>query len=550
METSVFPKQRIAGVIKKLGPSSALQGTELRKHLRNFKKVYRNKKLGKSDFKKFRKKKQTKMRNYDIMRTSRTHQKPCYQSFIRSRNLLKLQLIDEEAYRRVCEKNKSDTSKSVATAISSNSVHSIVQDFSFSLYSPAHFSKVVSPNISNFRKMSCSSTANLYPSSSQNTLKHNLSYSNQIKPKENKIFNNSQNKSKNKKNITFSVDKAASPVINRCFSFELKTPKADAFQIWEDCNFNLFSQTKEEDDHKHFGLKHFIDNFELPESDLNCQFQDQNLLNEFMCSTICLDCNCGSKFCLKHWGEAKNSFSQVETHFELLDQDLGQGKSVSLIKSLITAKKEILRNYSEFSSIKKIRKKKSKTKKRGKKKVKNITPFLQTYKKKWEKVFKFGGSKFKNQLILNPLIFKGVKVEPVKKSQKKSKSSKNNQKNLKSLMQARPRFSLQHRRKSSLFGDSPPDQKDIPLEIKLCKDYHEKGFCKNHQKCKNLHNFYTQNKYRELLRRFKNIIVWRMKKGEELRNVLNQFHSLHRPLAVFEAITFRRPETCIFDLLT
>ena len=387
METSVFPKQRYAGVIKKLGPSSALQGTELRKNLRNFKKVYRNNKLGKSDFKKFRKKKhskkQTKLRNYDIMKTSRTHQKTCYQSFIRSRNLLKLQLIDEEAYRRVCQKNKSDTSQSVATAISSNSVYSRIQEKPFALESSSdQFTQInLRPDVSSFRKMSCSSTANLYPSSSQSTGKQieSRDFSNLINPRKRflneqnqtacMLFKTPQDKSKNKKNITFSVDKAASPVVNRCFSFELKTPKADAFQIWEDCNFNLFAESKEEIVQKRrFSLEDFCKNQEEIEGDMGLEIlfneKQENQQNEILCSIICVDKNCKNKLCCNNWNKPKQPEPlKNEEIFEILDYDLGKGKSLSIVKGFIAAKKVIFQNYSEFNLIKKIKKKKKKQKK-------------------------------------------------------------------------------------------------------------------------------------------------------------------------------------------
>jgi hypothetical protein len=224
--------------------------------LRNFKKVYRSNKLGRSDFKKFAKKsskKGSKNKNYDIMRTSRTHQKICYQKFIRSRNLKKLKLIDEQAYLRVKEKVKatSATSSSVAASqkIEQDSFHITnkeIKDISLRRKDSLpgiEIKRVVQiDEFTKFRKLSCcSSTANSYLEGINNEdLANKKSTKNRIKYLQRSPERYSE-KQKKLKGSYFSLDKAATPNINNTCPQIFKSTSFDVLEIWQDCNFKLFA---------------------------------------------------------------------------------------------------------------------------------------------------------------------------------------------------------------------------------------------------------------------------------------------------------------------
>lgn len=298
---------------------------------------------------------------------------------------------------------------------------------------------------------------------------------------------------------------------------------------------------------------------------------------------ICVDENCGCEDCPRRWrlfGEQVPD--EDEEELVTLDLDLGEGKSLAVVDSLLTANFEIFGEFhgkngfynpakiSAKRSIKKSHKKKPRKQKRSR----NWRPFLQNYQRKWQKVLNRNGGHFRNRLVLNPLIFSTFTTEQgepkfqVPKSKVPFPSSSNLARDqppgsiqpnrcstidpINKLIPARPRFSLQHRRKSSLLNnDNEVETESNPLVIKLCSVFHGSGVCLCSNECLNLHGFLYENRYQHLLQRFVNVLLVETAKKEllGLENFLNKFHSLHPPLPVFRKLLFRRPETCVFDLI-
>lgn len=262
----MLPKCGYAGLSLTLAPSSGLPSAELRTHLRNFKKVYRRNKTRRSDFKKFSKKSYKKgNKQYDIMKVSRTHQKNCYQSFIRSQNLKKLKLIDEKAYHRLKNQVKatSATSSSVAASqtmkedklinLQSDDLSNNEQIRRDSICDVLIKKGIQKSGFGKFRKLSCSSTANSdykiinNANLNQNLISRKSSISKKYLNQSPDRYNDNAKKSKG---CYFSVDKAATPNINKSSPHVFKSPSFDALEIWEDCNVDLFSELEKKQDQR------------------------------------------------------------------------------------------------------------------------------------------------------------------------------------------------------------------------------------------------------------------------------------------------------------
>jgi hypothetical protein len=507
-----------------------------------------------------------------------------------------------------------------------------------------------------FRKMSCSSaTAFTFNKKSIKTKKlkscmpenvSHLSEKNKIKKKikfdilkktDKKFIDKKKFKKTRKRSM--SLDKAAVPIFKNSFSVKKREKSTNILEIWESTQINLFSMEEKKSNEDKFNFENYnrhkkLENLKEVEYlheeenpvlfDITSIFKNDDITpiestEMFKCNDnietvrrvescqygLCFNDFCKNEFCLKKWKKSEEREKIKDFNFvdeKVLYEDLGKGKSVFLMKDLVYANREILRNYSSIC-IKANPKKKPKSKrprdpqkkeKKQRKKPKNMTDIIQTYKKKYEMVFTHGNHHFKNRLILNPLIFQGISSEHLKpsssrntqdktkkqkipfpskptKSELQIKSKQNNNKHktttsrthtqqnfMQTLMKARPRFAFQHRRKSSLLphdDDAPESRRSrhCPIEISLCCAFHNNGICAEAGECLNLHGFNKRNGYGQLLRRFVNVL-WaeKEKEGEDfgLDGVLNWFHSLHVPLPVFRDILFRRPETCIFDLLT
>lgn len=334
---------------------------------------------------------------------------------------------------------------------------------------------------------------------------------------------------------------------------------------------------------QNFPKNHFED-FE-PMYSIRSSEQGQAVESDIECHlAVCVDTACLRSDCPRRWRlENRQSSIRVSEEFMTLDLDLGEGRSMDVVDSLLRANREILgeftggdliKNYSKKSAKKTSKKLPKNRKKKKIKQSKDFKPFLQEYQKKWQRVFNQNGAHFRNQLVLNPLIFGGFTVHQPTSSSKKQKKKlsfpksnkpkqnksrrpqQTNSFNLgdptKGLIPPRPRFSLQHRRKSSLLNqDSEPEPTLNPLLIERCKSFYEFGICLRSSECVNLHDFRHRNCYQHLIRRFANVLMVEIGKRSflGLEGFLNKFHSLHRPLPVFRKLLFRRPETCIFDLI-
>lgn len=294
---------------------------------------------------------------------------------------------------------------------------------------------------------------------------------------------------------------------------------------------------------------------------------------------FCLDKYCKLGNCSRVWKNRKSRKVELNTQeTEICGIELGVDKSITLIQEYVSMKKDINFDYKkEYQQTDSKRRKKKKKqikkdpRKRKKSSIRNqkyIKPFLQNYTKKWEKVMNQNGHKFRNCLLLNPLILsRNLESNSTKKaianpkipfpsynsmdynSQKTSDSTNIKSSNMNPLVNARPRYTLQLRRKSSLIALESSAPKLNPIVIELCREYQEFGYCKNSGECLNLHNFNKNNKYQHLLSRFVNRIIDVMSNNMDLANVLNNFHSLHPTLDIFHKLLYRRPETCIFELL-
>lgn len=419
-------------------------------------------------------------------------------------------------------------------------------------------------------------------------------------------------------------DKAAHPDIKWSIPSLVKKPSLNILEIWEDTDLNLFSLDEQFDEKNLFEFENFNSESTISEYEkdqgLSCQIDNSESgkteiinpeIKEVESNTecflnVCLNENCKNKLCIHHWScNKKVEGKKVEKiDQELLDEDLGKGRSMELVSNLVDASKEIFANYSnlvfdeETEKIKKSKKKREKLSKKKKekkkpKKVKNIAPILQEYKKEWEKAFSFGRHyHYRNRLILNPLIFQGIHYKKQKDSFKSRNkripfpstslsSTPNNQapkylpetkpqnintqtsesfqkrdteNNLRSIIGARPRYAWQHRRKSSLLNQEETEHvDDNPIKLCLCSEFHKNGVCKNGASCLGFHDFKASNRYGHLMSRFRNALLKELfvqGEGRGVQRVLNLFHSLHPALPVFRDILFRKPETCIFDLIT
>lgn len=263
MDSSMPPKCGYAGLTRTLGPSSGLQKMQLRTHLRNFKKVYRSNKLGRSDFNKFTaktSKKRNKGRHPELLRRPRPKPQICYQSLIRSRNLKKLQLINEEAYHRVCNKIRinSGTSSSVAASLTlekdsqrpvkgSDTQELQLPDDQDSIFEGELPIGAPASDCGRFRKTSYSSTANsltgqCVPRPSRFLKNMTLS---QVRANMRSPDRSTCSKSKKNKSSHFSLDKAAKPVIKKTCKSMFKSPSLDALDIFQDCHSSIFILEKD-----------------------------------------------------------------------------------------------------------------------------------------------------------------------------------------------------------------------------------------------------------------------------------------------------------------
>jgi hypothetical protein len=293
---------------------------------------------------------------------------------------------------------------------------------------------------------------------------------------------------------------------------------------------------------------------------------------------FCVFKNCEKKNCSSLWKCKQNKTIENEeieyASEEIMNLNLGKNKSMSIISDLISQKNEIFRDYSKaFLGVKKVRKSKKKRykkpirKRKQTSKRKSLKPFLQDYQKKWEKYINQGGSRFRNCLIFNPLILsQPLLSDNISENKKTNKipfpSSKNNIKSsdlnvqennnvlMTKFMEAKPRYSLQLRRKSSLVTLDTVPETLSPFEIKKCKSFLENGVCLLSCNCQDLHNFNQENKYQHLLSRFVNILLKNCSHQDiSMTTLLNNFHSLQPALSIFQKLLFRKPETCIFELI-
>ena len=673
---------------------------QLRNNIRNFKQVYKNSKFCKSDIKFFKKSTPKKFRRlgnqYDIMRVSRKKKVIFDKDSIRMRNLQKLKLISEEAYKAHLQKKKLESSKSVSIASSQKTEKSkrltpidhSLDDFPDHLnfnkkekYS--HQSQTSRKNILNDSTLSlrettfletdsnnkefkiqnlrscgnasssiltrfnnsnshCSSslkTLEFFPASSKFKIKESgkVTYNeelptNRFNPDsdvssndllsselpdislKNKIseqnildsqFNIVAFVSANKTVQDEEIEWMDSEILTNLFEIDVddvekinqKSEKwssrtcdnkyiLDNEKLLNSHHSNILEKQTNSKSENNFN-KIYTDEGKDSQDDIKRQIDDNSqCLKSILCNCdLCSNISCKDILCFKRW---RKDSMYVASEFDQLDdfideEPVGKEPTQSYIVNIVKTCHEIMKSHSKetpilrtFKVIKKERKKKKTIRRKNKlkklaenHKTCNIQPFLTSYKRRWQRLFKGDCFQFKNKLLFNPLILDSDSTKKKSIRDKKQKIFNIRNQNpfqtvkpeksipfidhLNHFLDPKPRFLLQKKRKNSLLNidDSDEEENHFSIKIKQCFSFLNDGICLESKKCLNFHTQSKNTKYQSLLHCFVNSLneQFRISSKNRLETTLNQFYVLLPTLSVFKSILYRKPEQSIFEFL-